>query len=111
MREPWRRRDDTLNGPFVMHLERVCQLIARGQTFAVEFHPCSDLPAAMRGKLIRQVRLEILTDGDVALQVGNADTKLFVGLTLANYKQIWRCWQNGLPGDRLRQGTPWKARC
>ena len=26
-------------GPFVMNLERVCDLISRGATFTVEFHP------------------------------------------------------------------------
>lgn len=98
------------DGPFVMHLERLCDLISRGATFTVEFHPVSDLPQTLRGKIVKRLGLHILDGGDVAIQLLDASTSIMVGLSLANYKKLWRVWQNGTPSDAQRRGTPWKGR-
>lgn len=104
------RAGDGREGPFVMHLERLCQLIAMGQTFTVEFHPVSDLPLSLRGKVVKRLGLHILDGGDVAIQLLDDSTSIMVGLSLANYKALWRVWQAGTPSDALRRGTPWRGR-
>lgn len=95
-------------GPFVMHLEKVCRLIEMGQTFTVELHPHSDLPAQLRGRLVRRVGIHILDGGQVTLQTMDGQESIFLGLSLANYKRIWRCWQNGVPTDQARGATAWR---
>ena len=87
-----------------MHLERVCRLLDMGARFVIEFNPCSDVD--FRG-LLRDVRLRINDGGDVSLILGNGATVLAFGLTLANYKRVWRCWQNGTPSETQRRDTRW----
>lgn len=102
-RGPQSRRDL----PFVMHLERVCQLIDMGQTFIVEFNPNSDV--AHGGMLIvRGVRLRIRDGGDITMESVDGSQKIDLGMSLANYKLLWRCWQNGEPQDVLRIATWWR---
>ena len=96
--------------PFVMHLERLCQLIEMGQTFTIEFHPAGDLPGGLRGKIVKKLGLHIMDGGEVAIQMLDASTSIMVGLSLANYKGLWRAWQNGVPCDAQRRGTPWRGR-
>lgn len=93
--------------PFVMHLERVCQLIEMGQTFVVEFNPNSDI--AHGGMLIvRGVRLLIHEGGDITMESMDGLQKIDLGMSLANYKWLWRCWQNGEPQDVQRKATRWR---
>lgn len=96
-------------GPFVMHLDRVCQLIDKGQTFVVEFHPVFNNAGDLRGKIMGGMGLHIMDGGDVALQLMDG-TSIMVGLTLANYEKVWRCWQKGRPDDRQRRETEWGQR-
>lgn len=96
-------------GPFVMHLNRVCQLIDKGQTFTVEFHPVFNSAGDLRGKIMGGMGLHIMDGGDVALQLMDG-TSIMVGLTLANYEKVWRCWQNGMPCDGQRRGKIWRQR-
>lgn len=95
------------DAPFVMHLERVCRLIEMGQRFAVEFNPCSDVATAMHGRLVRDVALEILAGGEIAMRTMDGSVVLRFDMTLANYKRLWRCWQNGTPGEAQRRTTRW----
>jgi len=97
------------NSPFVMHLDRVCQLIEKGQTFTVEFHPVFNACGEFRGKIIGRLGLHIMDGGDVALQLMDG-TSIMVGLTLANYGSLWRCWQNGTPYGNQRKSTAWRVR-
>lgn len=97
------------NAPFIMHLERVCELIERGQTFTVEFHPIFNASGRFRGKVIGRLGLHIMDGGGIALQLMDGTT-VMVGLTLANYGSLWRCWQNGTPGDELRRKAEWRVR-
>ena len=92
------------NAPFVMHLERVCRLADMGQRFAVEFNPCGDVPVT---GLIRDVAIRIREDGDVHLLLLDGTTVMAFGLTLANYKRVWRCWQNGIPTEAQRRAARW----
>lgn len=103
-----RERDKLPKGPFIMHLERVCRLIEMGQTFTVEFHPILTGAGDLRGKVIKRLGLHIMDGGDVAIQLLDAQTSIMVGLTLANYKKTWRCWQNGIPSDPQRGATEWR---
>lgn len=99
------QRDNT--APFLMRLERLCQLIEKGAEVTIEFNPCSDIPA-MLGHTMDHVHLRIHEGGDVSVHAKN-DTVSFnlLGLTLANYKRLWRCWQNGNPTEAQRRTTPW----
>ena len=92
--------------PFVMHLEKVCRLIEMGQRFTVEFNPNSDA-AAGGMEVIRDVRLSILKGGEVCMQAPSGAGFALFDLTLATYKRVWRCWQNGLPGVVQRRETRW----
>lgn len=95
------------NGPFLMHLERVCRLIEKGAEFVIEFNPCSDI-APMLGRVMERVRLRIEEGGDVTvLARGGSEGYRLLGLTLANYKRLWRCWQNGTPTTAQRRSKPW----
>lgn len=95
------------DGPFLMHLERVCRLIEKGAEFVIEFNPCSDLPALL-GEIMEHVKLRIHEDGAVSVRVGPKDIAFnLLGLTLANYKRLWRCWQNGTPTTAQRRRRPW----
>ena len=95
------------NGPFLMHLERVCRLIEKGAEFTIEFNPCSDI-APMLGRVMERVRLRIEEGGDVTvLARGGSEGYRLLGLTLANYKRLWRCWQNGMPTTAQRRRRPW----
>lgn len=95
------------NGPFLMHLERVCRLIEKGAEFVIEFNPCSDLPALL-GETMEHVRLQIHEDGAVSVHAGRKDIAFnLLGLTLSNYKRLWRCWKNGTPTTAQRRRTPW----
>jgi len=96
-------------GPFVMHLDRVCQFIEKGQTFLVEFHPVFNSSGEFRGKIIGRLGLHIMDGGDVALQLMDGST-IMVGCTLANYGSLWRCWQNGTPYGNQRKNTAWRVR-
>lgn len=90
--------------PFVMHLERVCRLIEMGQTFSVEFNPCGDVAI---DRVVRDVGLRIRDGGEVAMKTLNGAEVLAFGLTLANYKRLWRCWQNGTPTEGQRKAVAW----
>ena len=95
------------DGPFLMHLERVCRLIEKGAEFVIEFNPCSDLPALL-GETMEHVRLRIEEGGDVTvLARGGSEGYRLLGLTLANYKRLWRCGQNGTPTTDQRRRRPW----
>lgn len=103
IRGPQRSTDS----PFVMHLERVCRLIEMGQDFTIEFHPHSDLPSSVRGMVVKKMGLRILEDGDVLmLPIGGGQT-MMLGMKLANYRKIWRCWQNGTPTETQCRETWW----
>lgn len=101
-------RNGGKNGPFLMHLERLCRLISMGQTFTVEFHPVLTGTGELRGKVIRHLGLHIMDGGDAAIQLIDKSATIMVGLTLANYKRAWRVWQNGVPTDEQRRGTEWR---
>ena len=102
-RSPRRGND----APFQMHLERVCRLIELGASFTIEFNPCSDIPSLF-GEVLQGVRLRIHEDGDVSVHMkGSAIGMKLLGLNLANYKKLWRCWQNGAPSVAQRRATRW----
>ena len=91
-------------GPFVMHLERVCRLIELGARFAaVEFNPNSDAD----GRMIGNVGLRITDGGGVSLVMIDGSSVGAFGMTLANYKKLWRCWQNGTPTEAQRGAMRW----
>lgn len=95
------------NGPFLMHLERVCRLIEKGAEFTIEFNPCSDI-APMLGRVMERVWLRIEEGGDVTvLARGGSEGYRLLGLTLANYKRLWRCWQNGTPTQAQARAARW----
>lgn len=91
--------------PFVMHLERVVRLIEMGQHFTIEFNPNSDVGMVM-GDLVFNKGLRI-DNGGVVMLTKDDQSFYALGLTLANYKRVWRCWQNGIPTDALRRGMKW----
>lgn len=97
------RGNDT---PFVMHLERVCRLIEMGQKFTIEFNPCSDIVETM-GNMIESAGISILTDGRVCIHRPSGYGAAVANLSLANYKRVWRCWQNGAPTDAQRRAVKW----
>ena len=102
-RGPQRGKDS----PFIMHLERVCRLIEMGATFTVEFNPCSDIPR-LYTDLLKGAKLRIHEDGDVSVHMNGSSIGVrLLGMTLANYKKLWRCWQNGVPVDAQRRSTRW----
>ena len=94
------------NAPFIMHLERVVRLIEMGQHFTVEFNPCSDVGIA-KDTLVRDIGLRIDSGGDVAMLTSNGLGVYTQKLTLANYKRVWRCWQNGVPSVAQRCASKW----
>lgn len=95
-------------GAYVLHLERVCQLIERGNTLTVEINPVSDVAAAMDRPVIRAT-IDIHEGGDVSLgRPGHNGDRLFLGLTLANYKRVWRCWA-GEPTEAQRRAMRWNT--
>lgn len=102
------KRQAQPTGPYVLHLERVCQLIERGNPLTVEFNPCSDLPVVSAG-ILRRIGAHILDGGEVQLISLNGTSTLLVGLTLANYGQLWRCWA-GEPNEQRRRAARWRAR-
>lgn len=89
-----------------MHLERVVRLIEMGAKFTIEFNPCSDV-GEIRERLIREVALRIRDGGDVAMVMLDGSTVVNFGMKLANYKKVWRCWQNGIPADPARRAASW----
>ena len=89
--------------PFVMHLERVCRLIEMGQRFIVEFNPCSDIG----GDVKTGIRLTIRDGGEVCMQDATGAGFMLFDLSLANYKRVWRCWQNGVPTEAQRRSLKW----
>lgn len=92
--------------PFVMHLERVCRLIEMGQRFAVEINPCSDCgPAAPN--VVRDLEIRIHAGGAVSLMTIHGAPVMMFNLTLANYRRIWRVWQNGTPTEAQRRAVRW----
>ena len=93
--------------PFVMHLERVCQLIDMGQTFIVEFNPNSEAASA-GATMVRGVRLLIHEGGDITMESEDGSQRIDLGMTLANYRWFWRCWQNGEPQDVQCKATRWR---
>ena len=95
------------NGPFIMHLERVCRLIEMGARFGViEFNPASDL-GKVRDTLIKEIGLAIHDGGSVSMIALNGTGISGFGLTLANYKRVWRIWQNGIPTEDQRRAVRW----
>lgn len=95
------------DGPFMMHLERVCRLIEMGAEMTIEFNPSSDLPA-MLGGIMEHVRLKIHEDGAVSLHADhNTVGYSLTGLTLASYNRLWRCWQNGAPSEARQRAVKW----
>lgn len=128
------RRD---SGPWVMHLEKVCRLLAEGQRFTIELHPYSDAYGFMDGRMMRNMGLHIL-DKAANLKVRRSALKgrtadgsnqrfearhrggqvsilpekgaaIFLGANLANYNALWRCWQGGTPTDARRRAAPWHS--
>ena len=87
----------------MMHLEKVCRLIEMGQRFVVEFNPCSDIG----GKVWTGMKLTIQDGGNVCMVAPNGAGFMLFNLNLANYKRLWRCWQNGVPGEGQRRATRW----
>lgn len=92
-----------VGAPFVMHLERVCRLIDMGAAFVVEFHPNGDNGEGM----ISGLKLRILEGGEVALMTMDGTQVTCFDLALANYKRVWRCWQNGIPTLEQRRTALW----
>lgn len=93
--------------PFVMHLEWVCRLVDMGARLGViEFNPNSDL-GKVRDTLVKDVVLRICDGGGVALQMLNGVSISAFGLTLANYKKVWRVWQNGVHTEAMRRSVRW----
>ena len=92
--------------PFVMHLERVCRWIDMGHKFTIEFNPCSDVVDLM-GTLIESAGVSILPDGYVCIYRPSGYGTAMAKLSLANYKRIWRCWQNGIPTEAQRAMVKW----
>ena len=95
--------------PYILHLERLCQLIEMGQVFNVELHPHADMAPEFQGGLLKHVGLVILAGGDVAVEMMDGQSRLFLGLTLANYKRRWRVWTNGTPNITLRHNVAWRT--
>lgn len=95
------------DGPFVMHLERVCRLIEMGQRFSVEINPCSDVGSAAPN-VVRDLEIRIHAGGAVSLQTIHGAPVMMFDLTLSNYKRVWRCWQNGTPTEAQRRAAPWR---
>ena len=93
------------NAPFVLRLEQLVRLMEQGK-FVIEFNPCSDIGATV-GTLIKDVGLRIERDGDVAMVTSDGQSVCTMGLTLANYKRIWRCWHKGVPNENMRRGLRW----
>lgn len=100
LRGPQRGRDV----PFVMHLERVCRLMEMGQRFTVEFNPNGDVSI---DRVIRDLELHVHDGGDVSVRTLNGAVLMAFDLTLANYKRVWRCWQNGTPTEAQRRAVKW----
>lgn len=94
-------------GPFIMHLERVVRLIEMGQRFVVEINPNSDVYDLIGRRMLEGVRLEIADGGRLLVEMANGVGVSVLRLTLANYKRVWRCWQNGVPDEDLRRGVSW----
>jgi len=93
--------------PYVMRLERVCQLIELDGRFpAIEFNPCSDA-GEIRNRLLTQIGLRIRENGVITLVLPGSLNITAFGLTLANYKKVWRCWQNGVPTEAQRRAVRW----
>lgn len=92
--------------PFVMHLERVCRLVEMGQKLMIEFNPCSDVVELM-GSMIEGARISILSEGRVCIQRPSGCGAAVANLSLANYKKVWRCWQNGTPTEAQRRAVKW----
>ena len=102
-RGPQRRPD----GPYVLHLERVCQLVDRGTAVTLELNPASDAAMTTDGILPR-VLIDIHEGGDVSLHRLGSGDRVFLGLTLANYKRRWRCWV-GIPSEAQRRAMKWQT--
>lgn len=95
------------DAPFVMHLERVCRLIDMGAKFRViEVNPNCDLER-VRHSLIKDVGLQIRDGGDVSAILLDGSIVCGFGLSLANYKKVWRAWQNGVPTEAQRRAVRW----
>lgn len=92
--------------PFIMHLEKVCQLIEMEHPFTIEFNPCSDITDMVDG-LIQGVRVHIHENGNLSIHLPNGIGISTLRLTLSNYKRVWRCWQNGIPTKAQRDKTRW----
>lgn len=92
---------------YILHLERVCQLIASGHLVTVEFNPNSDLPPEIAGRIMTRAGIHILDGGEIAIVNPNSDTSMFLNLSLANYKKLWRCWC-GFPSDSHRRAMKWR---
>ena len=91
-----------------MHLERVCRLIDMGARFLVEFNPNSDVGERMiGGQTIGNVGLRITDGGGVSMVLLDSSSTCAFGMTLANYKRLWRCWQNGVPTEAARRAMRW----
>lgn len=95
------------NAPFVMHLEQVCRLIDMGQHFVVEFNPCSDVNVE-NNHMIRNVGLGIKDGGRISMIMPGGIYIMAYDMTLANYRKLWRCWQNGVPNEAQRRGLKWR---
>lgn len=94
------------DAPFVMHLERVCRLIEMGQRFTVEFNPTSDVAAA-GVTIVQDIRIRIREGGDILMEALNGMQTMDFRMTLANYKRLWRVWQNGMPTEAQRLALRW----
>ena len=91
------------NGAYVLHLERVCREIERENTFMVEIRPL--IKSEHEGEILEGMYIVIKDDGVVVLCRDN-QTVSEKHLTLANYKNTWRCWR-GRPDERARREMKW----
>ena len=93
--------------PYVLHLDRVCQLMERGTPMNVELHRVRGLPATWAGELMHAVRMRVLEGGEVQIEPDGRGVSLRLGIWLGDYGSVWRVWA-GMPGDVQRIGTKWR---
>ena len=100
--------NDRWGVPFVMHLDRVARLMEMGTRFDIEINPNCDLAERFERRpcMMLDMQLRVLAGGGVEIMV-NSRTGYEMGLTLANYKRIWRCWQNGAPTAAQSAACKW----
>ncbi len=81
-------------------------MIEMGQSFVVESNPHSDVAHSAAAR-VRKERVRIREGGDVIMETLNGMQTMDFGMSLANYKRVWRCWQNGVPTEAQRRALRW----